>query len=149
MEDILQQKHIGNRTAGNGQQHLAFPLMQGHRDDDADDFGQAVIAGRKRDVFEAVDDEHGKNGAGQGPAEILDVVGRRLFGGKDEKRQEASEHRAESTHGDGDDLFRQGHLDSLPFERAADERQRHENADHRGNDEGLTAKNVQTDERCD
>lgn len=122
-------------------------LVQEDRDGDGNGFRETVAACSDGDILEAVDDEHGEDGAGQGAAEILDVIGRGLPGRKDQEGKVTREHRADGTGSDGDDLFSQCHsLDPLPFKWPTYKGKYGEDDDHRGNDEGLAAKKIQAED---
>ena len=75
-EHQLDQRHITNGTPCNGQQHLPVPEVERRGDGDGGQLGQAVAAGPNLDISQAIDDQHTKDGGGQGFAQVLYVFGR-------------------------------------------------------------------------
>lgn len=89
----MENGHVADRAAENGQEHIALDPVDDDRGEDAEASGNAVAALEEGDVFKAVHDEHAKNGAGQRLPEILYKFRDGPAGWKDREREKAGEHR--------------------------------------------------------
>ena len=84
-----------------------LPLVQAHRHQQGDGLRNAAAARKGGDAFQAVDDQHTKDGGRQHPAQIPHHLRRLLILGREHhKGQKAGEHGGGGAHCNG-----QAHLD--------------------------------------
>ena len=83
-EHQLHQQHIADRAAGDGNNGLVLPFVDGDGHGDGEGLRDAAAARKGRHALEAVDDEHPEDGGGQNAAQIPHHLRRLLiFGGED------------------------------------------------------------------
>ena len=80
LKDKLNKQHVADRPACNGQEHPSLPYMEPHGYNDGNQFRQTMATLNNRHVPQAIDDQHGKDGAGQHLAEVLNALWRRSLG---------------------------------------------------------------------
>ena len=85
----LDQRHIKDCPARDGQKHLPFPQMNRHYKDNGDQLRDAVTAGKNADISQTVDDQKPEHRRGQHLSQILDILRRRLSRGKDHRLSES------------------------------------------------------------
>lgn len=93
----MYQHHIANGASGYGDQHLALPDMQTAGHQNGDQLRDAVASMKDTDIFQAVDDQHAKDGRRKIFSKILDEVWCFAVFVKNKKRQKTGGHRAKNT----------------------------------------------------
>ena len=99
----LNQKHVADRPARDGKEHLPLPQMQKDDEQDGDQFRYAVASGKQVHIPQAVDHQQAEYGGREHPSQIPNVFRRGLSGGKDEKRKKTGQHRSQDDHADRDE----------------------------------------------
>lgn len=107
--DKVNQCHIANGAACDGQKHLALPEVNQDGCENRDKFRCSVCAMKKIDIFQAINDEHPKDGRGKIFSEILDKGGSAPLFCKNKKREKPGGHGCENTQTDGDNLLWKSH----------------------------------------
>ena len=85
-ENELNQKHVADGPARNGEEHLALPEVKNDNQKDGQKLRNAVTSGKEIHIPQAVNDQQTEYGGGKHFSQILNIFGRGLPGGKDGKR---------------------------------------------------------------
>ena len=83
----LYKQHIAYSAGGNGQKHLSLPEMKHRHQSNGQQFRNSVAAGKQIYIPQTVDDQQAKHRGWKELSDILNIFGRRLSRGKNQKRK--------------------------------------------------------------
>ena len=107
---ILHEPHVAQGAQGHGEEHLPFPEMHRHREDEGDGLRNAVGAFEEGYVLQAVHHKKGENRRRQGFPQVFHIRRQPAAGLEDDKWQEPGNHGACSADEDRGHLLPEGHI---------------------------------------